>query len=85
MAVTHSGGTSSQVRLFLELPGQVMRVAQVGEFELDLKEPQAIEPGTEGTVVIYVDGRRREYPIVIQSVHEKVVKFDNVNIPDVPF
>jgi hypothetical protein len=89
MAVVHSNGFSTAVRIFLEVNGQTLRVAQVGETSLILREQAEVQPNTAAQVVIMVDGARRVYPVILRSCTEgKLVHFEDdteCRIPGVPF
>jgi hypothetical protein len=77
MSVIHKDGFSSAVRIFLEINGQVMRVAQVGEGSLILRDQGSVEPNAEARIIITVDHNRRVYPVVISSVNGRWVYFDD--------
>lgn len=78
MPVSHEDGFSSTVRIFLELNGETLVVAQVGESSLILREKCNITPGTEANVRIVVNGQQRTYPVILRNVEdEKIVHFED--------
>jgi hypothetical protein len=61
-------GYSASVELYLLVGGERFRVAQVGPKSFVLKDDDAlIPPGTEGYLVIIVDGRKKSYPILLHQ------------------
>ena len=79
MSTANQETYSSDVRIFLEIPGRNLRVAQVGDTSLILKEfCSAIAPTTAARIVIVVNGEQRAYPITVQGVFDnKLVTFTN--------
>ncbi len=70
---------SSLVQIRLEVNGHVLRVAQVGEDSLILREPCQL-PSSMGKIVITVDGQESEYLIFLHrgiAPESRVVHFRN--------
>jgi hypothetical protein len=80
MAVVHQNGFSTAVRIVLEIGEQVLRVAQVGEHSLILKDikPALFPPTSNARIVISVDGERRVHPVQLPNgIAGRVVFFEN--------
>ncbi len=80
MAVIHQNGFSTAVRIVLEVGGKVLRVAQVGEHSLILKDtkPEEMAPTSNAQIIITVDGERRVHPVNLhEGIAGRVVFFEN--------
>ena len=79
MAVTHANGFSTQVRIKLVVDDLVLRVAQVCENSLILREVREFAPNTKASVIISVDGEEHVYPINLhEGVQGKFVTFQDL-------
>lgn len=66
------------MRIFLHVNGRVLRVAQVGENSLILRDVYVTEPTSDAQVIIHVDGERRVYPVLLRKgIQDKLVFFDD--------
>ncbi|HEX4146901.1 MAG TPA: hypothetical protein VHY91_25615 [Pirellulales bacterium] len=60
-------GYSASVELYVLVGDKRFGVAQVGPSFFVLKDQEvAIPPGTDGRLVIIIDGREKSYPIFMQ-------------------
>ncbi|WP_425616292.1 hypothetical protein NA78x_006237 [Anatilimnocola sp. NA78] len=64
MAVIHSDGMSTAVRIHLQVEGMRLRVSQVGENSLILREPEDFCSG-DAQLIISVDGNEIVHPIYL--------------------
>jgi hypothetical protein len=79
---------SASVALRFEVEGRVLSVSQVGDRSLLLRLPVEVAPDSEGRVIVTVDGEDRAYPVVVNSVAGREVRFepvDPVEAAGVPF
>ncbi|MEX2026529.1 MAG: hypothetical protein WEH44_04495 [Pirellulaceae bacterium] len=71
---------SSLVQIRLEIDGQALQVAQVGENSLILREPCQFSK-SPAKIVIVVDGQKSEHPVFLHhgiSLESCIVHFRNV-------
>ena len=61
------GGYSAEVEVYLKVDDKKLRIARIGPSSFCLREPCEYPPGTEGTIVIKVDGREREVHAFLQN------------------
>ena len=79
MPLVHQDGFCTAVRIFLEVNGQVLRVSQVGDDSLILRDNYLLESAANATVVISVDDERRTYPIRLrEGIRARTVFFDDL-------
>ena len=76
MAIIHKDGLSTAVRIRLEVEGMVLRVSQVGENSLILRDVSQMWATDDAQVVISIDGEEMIYPIVLPNgINDRVVRF----------
>jgi hypothetical protein len=63
----NDGGYSSDVAGCLRVGERSFRIAQTGPNSFILRDPCELPPGTEGTIVISVDGDEREIHAFLQN------------------
>ena len=71
-------GYSADVKIYLLVNGQKLRVAQAGPNRLVLRDLQAIPPESEGELIITVDGREyTRHAFIHQAVEagQELVEF----------
>jgi len=73
---------SASVALHFEVEGQVLTVAQVGDRSLLLRSPADIAPDSLGRIIVTVDGEDRIYPVIINEVLGREVRFEQVKSAD---
>ena len=61
------GGYSSDVELSLQVGERTLRIAQIGPNRFILRDECEFPPGTEGTIVIKVDGDERKIHAFLQN------------------
>jgi hypothetical protein len=61
------GGYSAEVEIHLRVGDRVLRIAQIGPDSFILRDACELPPGTEGTIVMKVDGREKEYHAFLQN------------------
>jgi hypothetical protein len=61
------GGYSSEVEIYLQIADKSLRIAQIGPNSFILRDHCEFPPGTEGTIVIKVDGRERKVHAFLQD------------------
>jgi len=66
MTIVHSDGRSADVKIFLQIGGERLRVAQVGPNSMILRDLRKCPPGTSARVIISVDGHEDLHDIVLQ-------------------
>jgi hypothetical protein len=64
-AIQSENGYSADVRLHLQVGGRLVRVAQVGDGFLILREPCEAPPQTPANVIVAVDDEEIHYPVVL--------------------
>jgi hypothetical protein len=77
-------GHSSTVHLRLRVAGCTLRVAQVGESSLILRESFECGPETEGEIEIVVDGHKSVYRVILDDGITKdmrEVRFSDIQQP----
>jgi len=77
MPVVHQNGFSTAVRITLEVDGHVLRVAQVGEDSLILRDTLFPILPVDARIVIVVDGERRVHPVILRERQGQVLLFDD--------
>ena len=65
MSKLQNNGHSAAVRLRLRVNGVELRVAQVGDSFLILRDQAEARPGTVADIIITVDGNQRVYPVIL--------------------
>lgn len=63
MPITERQGYSAKVDIRLYVNGLDLDVAQVSHRFLILREPCEVLPGTDGRVVVTIDGHQQVYPV----------------------
>lgn len=63
----NDGGYSSEVDAYVLLGDKKLQIAQIGPKSFILRDHCDISPGTEGTIVISVDGRERKIHAILQN------------------
>jgi hypothetical protein len=66
MGTTWTDGFSAHVDLFLLVDGERLDVAQVGPSSFIFSKPVELPPGTEGELVISVDGVETKSQVLLQ-------------------
>ncbi len=61
------GGYSAEVAIRLQIGDKALRIAQIGPNSFILRDHCEFPPGTEGTIVITVDGNEREVHAFLQN------------------
>jgi hypothetical protein len=61
------GGYSSDVSIQLRVADKALRIAQIGPKSFILRDTCEFPPGTEGTIVITVDGDERKIHAFLQN------------------
>jgi len=67
MGVQRENGYSASVEAFLDVAGQHIRLAKTGPDEITFVEPCELPLGTEGELVIIVDGDRDSRSVVLNE------------------
>lgn len=78
MEITRQNGYSTSVDLYLVIDGTRYSVKRVSESSFELADDALpIEPAGEVTLVVKIDGRATEYPIVITNhiPGERIVQY----------
>ena len=65
MDTTNGNGYSAHVELHLQLNGSRLPLSHVGPDMLIFREPQAIEPATEGTLIVKIDHFEKQQTVVL--------------------
>ena len=63
----NDGGYSTDVDLYLQVGERKLRIAQIGPDAFILRDECEFPPGTEGTIVIKVDGDERKIHAFLQN------------------
>jgi len=63
----NDGGYSTDVELYLRVANRNLRIAKIGPDSFVLREECELPPGTEGTIVIKVDGDERKIHAFLQN------------------
>lgn len=61
------GGYSSEVECHIQVADKALRIAQIGPKSFILRDGCELPPGTEGTIVITVDGDERKIHAFLQN------------------
>jgi hypothetical protein len=67
MGIQRENGYSASVEAFLLVGGQHIRLAKTGPDKVVAVEPCELPPGTEGELVILVDGHRDSRSVVLDD------------------
>jgi hypothetical protein len=67
MGIQRENGYSATVEAFLVVGEQHLSVAKTGRDAVVLAEPCELSPGTEGELVMIVDGHRESRPVVLDD------------------
>jgi len=67
MGIQRDNGYSASVEAFLVIGEQHFSVAKTGRDAVVLAEPCALPPGTEGELVMIVDGHRESRAVVLDD------------------
>jgi hypothetical protein len=67
MGIQRENGYSATVEAFFVVGDQHIRLAKTGPDEITLVEPCELPPGTEGDLVIIVDGHRDSRMVVLDD------------------
>ena len=67
MGIQRENGYSASVEAFLIVADQHIRLAKTGPNKVTLVEPCELSPGTEGELVIVVDGHRDSRTVVLDD------------------
>lgn len=67
MDTINGNGYSAQVRLHLQLNGSRLPLSHVGPDMLIFREPQAIAPATEGTLIVKIDDFEKRQMVVLYN------------------
>ena len=67
MGIQRENGYSATVEAFLVVADQHIRLAKTGPDEITLVEPCELAPGTEGELMIIVDGHRESQAVVLDE------------------
>lgn len=67
MGIQRENGYSASVEAFLIVGEQHIRLAKTGPDKIVLVEPRELPPGTEGGLVIIVDGHRDSRAVVLDE------------------
>ncbi len=84
MMFSETAGHSATVEIRLRAQGMVLRVAQVGEESLILRDPCELPP-CDGLIEIVVDGHLDCYPIYLHAgitPGSQFIDFRNVSAPN---
>ncbi|MCC6491992.1 MAG: hypothetical protein IT424_03115 [Pirellulales bacterium] len=65
MGIQRENGYSASVEAFLSIGALSVRLAKVGRDTLAFAEPCEFPPGTEGDIVVSIDGHRRSRRVVL--------------------
>lgn len=71
------------MRLYLEVNGQVLDVAQVGDESLILRDTITLfDAPAKAQVVVSVDGKQRKYPVMLgDGIKDRTVFFQRIQLP----
>lgn len=78
MDTTNGNGYSAKVELHLQINGSWLRLSQVGPEMLIFREPQAIAPQTEGTLIVKIDDFEKRQAVLLYdgaTLNSKQVSF----------
>jgi hypothetical protein len=67
MGIQRENGYSASVEAFLVVEDQHIRLAKTGPDKVVVVEPCELPPGTEGELVIIVDGHRDSQAVVLDE------------------
>jgi len=82
MPLLHQDGFCTAVRLYLEVNGQVLNVAQVGDESLILRDAITLDAPAQAEVVVSVDGKQRKYPVMLgDGIKDRTVFFQRIQTP----
>jgi hypothetical protein len=84
MSSAPAQGHSSTVHIRLKVDECILRVAQVGESSLILRESFECPPESEGEIVIVVDGHKSVYHVILDegiTRGMREVKFSDIQPP----
>jgi hypothetical protein len=67
MDTINGNGYSAQVQLHLQLNGSRLPLSHVGPDMLIFREPQAIAPQTEGTLIVKIDDFEKRQAVLLHD------------------
>jgi hypothetical protein len=67
MPITEQQGYSAKVDIRLHVNGLSLDVAQVSHRFLILREPCEVQPGTDGKIVVTIDGHEQVYAVIFHE------------------